>query len=77
MRDLYSKVAQVLTESNNGVDTITMTTPLFIRCLEFAREDAKRDIDLHKFTENILKLNRTITSDDYDSLFNDIEKERK
>ena len=40
----------------NPEDKITVDVPLFIRLLEYAREDAKSDMDLHKVTENILKL---------------------
>jgi len=38
-------------EETDAVDTITMDVPLFIRMLEYAREDAKTDIDLHDVTE--------------------------
>jgi hypothetical protein len=40
----------------NETDTISLTVPLFIRMLEFAKEDAKTDMDLHKATENILDM---------------------
>ena len=33
-------------EEKNPIDTITMDVPLFIRMMEFAREDAKSDLDL-------------------------------
>jgi hypothetical protein len=46
-------------------------TPLFIRSLEWAREDAKSDMALHKFTENALrKRKNTLTMKDYGSLVN-------
>jgi hypothetical protein len=32
----------------NPKDTITVDVPLFIRLLEYAREDAKTDMDLHR-----------------------------
>jgi len=44
------------TEKNNKVDTITMDVPLFIRLLEYAREDAQTDMDLHNVAENAIKL---------------------
>lgn len=40
----------------NPKDTIKLDVPLFIRLLEYAREDAKTDMDLHKVTENIIQL---------------------
>ena len=41
---------------NNTNDKIIMDVPLFIRMLEYAREDAKTDMDLHVATENALEL---------------------
>jgi hypothetical protein len=53
-------------------DIICMSTPLFIRALEFAREDAKDDEALHTFTERALALHakgaETISMDEYASL---------
>lgn len=39
-------------------EQVVMTTPLFIRLLEYAREDAKTDMDLHKVAENVQDLVR-------------------
>lgn len=51
------------------MDKITMDVPLFIRLLEFAREDAKDDMELHTMTENALKLgDKTLTMEDYDKV---------
>jgi hypothetical protein len=54
--------------SSNPLDIIKMDVPLFIRMLEFAREDAKNDVELHKVTEQILLLLKTkpsLSIDDY------------
>jgi hypothetical protein len=40
----------------NPRDIITVDVPLFIRLLEYAREDAQSDMDLHDLTENIISL---------------------
>jgi hypothetical protein len=51
------------------MDKITMDVPLFIRLLEFAREDAKDDMELHTLTENALKLgDKTLTMQDYQEI---------
>jgi hypothetical protein len=53
------------------VDTITMDVPLFIRMLEFAREDASTDMDLHDVAENAISLNKEkefLSMEDYDSI---------
>jgi ABC-type transporter Mla MlaB component len=53
----------------NPVDSATVDVPLLIRLLEFAREDAKTDMDLHHVTENIIRLSATgkmLTMSDYE-----------
>lgn len=40
----------------NPTDKITMDIPLFIRMMEYAREDAKTDMDLHNVTERAIQL---------------------
>ncbi len=58
-------------EQFNPSDKITLDVPLFIRLLEYAREDAKTDMDLHNVAEKAISLSeteRTLTMNDYDSL---------
>jgi hypothetical protein len=43
----------------NPTDKLTLDVPLFIRLLEYAKEDAKTDMDLHTATENALALSET------------------
>ena len=55
----------------NPTDKLTIDVPLFIRLLEYAKEDAKTDVDLHTATENALALSetgKTLTMDDYDTI---------
>ena len=55
----------------NPVDEIRMDVPLFMRCLEFAREDAQDDADLHHLVEKAVELSKdgkTLTMDNYDEL---------
>jgi len=55
----------------NPTDKLTLDIPLFIRLLEYAKEDAKTDVDLHKATENALALSetgKTLTIADYDTI---------
>jgi hypothetical protein len=59
-------------EEKNPIDTITMDVPLFIRMMEFAREDAKSDLDLHDVAEKAIELSnegRTLTMSDYETMF--------
>lgn len=66
----------ILTEEQseeNPTDTVTMDIPLLIRLLEYAREDAKSDVDLHSVTENMIGMsgqNKILTMDDYDAIVN-------
>jgi hypothetical protein len=58
-------------KSNNPEDKISMDVPLFIRMLEYAREDAKTDMDLHDVTEKATALSatgRTLTMSDYNKI---------
>lgn len=41
------------------IDSITVDIPLFLRLLEYAREDAKTDMDLHVVTQNAQELSKT------------------
>lgn len=55
----------------NPRDIISVDVPLFIRLLEYAREDASADIDLHDVAENAISLaasGKTLTMADYSSL---------
>ncbi len=53
----------------NPEDKIVVDVPLFIRLLEFSREEAKDDQQLHFVTDRLLKLHQqgieTLTMDDY------------
>ena len=55
----------------NPSDKVTVDIPLFIRLLEYAREDAKTDMDLHNVAEKAIaasETGKTLTMADYDSL---------
>ena len=58
-------------EETNPADTIKMDIPLFIRMMEYAREDAQTDMDLHSVTEKLVSLsktNQTLTMQDYEKV---------
>ena len=63
-------------QEKDPVDTITMDVPLFVRMLEYAREDAKDDMDLHDVTEkaNLLGKERGILQmEDYNEIIGTTE----
>jgi hypothetical protein len=58
-------------KEEDKVDTITMDVPLFIRMLEYSREDAAEDMDLHDITEKAISLNKEkgiLSMEDYDTI---------
>lgn len=64
---LTNSIAKVIGEAVEP-DNITMSVPLFIRCLEWAKEDAKNDVELHQMTERALMMGKLLTTDDYEKL---------
>jgi hypothetical protein len=62
----------------NPRDIITVDVPLFIRLLEYAREDAQTDMDLHDVAENIIRLSetgKTLSMNDYDTIVDSTPEE--
>jgi len=62
----------------NPADKITVDVPLFIRLLEYAREDAKTDMDLHNVAENAIALSetgKTLTMAQYDEIVKNPQQE--
>lgn len=58
-------------KEKNPIDVIMMDVPLMIRLLEYAREDAKEDVDLHNIAENLIELSKNgkvLNMDDYSSI---------
>lgn len=71
-RDAAIKKAQAVKEETNPMDVVAMDVPLLIRMMEFAREDAKSDLDLHDVAEKAIALSgegRTLTMSDYGTIF--------
>jgi hypothetical protein len=63
--------AKDLWEATNKPDKIVVDIPLFIRLLEYAREDAKTDMDLHNVAENAIRLSetgKTLSMTDYNKI---------
>ena len=61
----------------NPKDTITVDVPLFIRLLEYAREDAKTDMDLHDVAERAINLStegECLGMESYDSIVGQSEQ---
>ncbi len=48
-------IDQGIGEDQDKIDTVEMDVPFLIRALEYAREDAKDDLDLHNVVERMLQ----------------------
>jgi hypothetical protein len=73
----YLKKNLLEAKEEDAVDTITMDIPLFLRMLEYAREDAKQDLDLHDVTEKANKLGKErgiLQMDDYEEIVGTAEE---
>ena len=73
-RNAAIKKAMAVKEEMNPMDVVAMDVPLLIRMMEFAREDAKSDLDLHDIAEKAIALSsegRTLTMSDYGAIFSD------
>ena len=73
VQEFFSKeVNEVETKISEDIpDIIAVDVPLFIRLLEFAREDAGDDMDLHEVAERAIeavKARGVLSMDDYDTL---------
>ena len=69
--EAYLSSRKQMKEAFNPTDTIKMDVPLFLRMLEYAREDAKTDMDLHDVTEMATSLSgggKILTMSDYDTI---------
>jgi hypothetical protein len=80
--NLTGFVKQSMSEAKKEdvVDTITMDIPLFIRMLEYSREDASEDMDLHDVTEKAITLGKErgiLQMDDYDEIIGAAENAPK
>ena len=72
----YAPMENAVNEEENPIDKITMDIPLFVRMMEYAREDAKDDMDLHQVTARAIQLMQqhdALDMNSYDTIINDQE----
>lgn len=71
IKEAIRKALMEPTTKENPTDVASLDVPLLIRIMEYAKEDAQTDMDLHKVAENIIELSkqgRTLTMDDYSNI---------
>ena len=73
-KTLYQKITSEEVDEDK-VDTVTMDIPLLLRMMEFAREDAQEDMDLHDVAERMIAMSKDgpLSMDDYDSIVGSVE----
>jgi len=70
------ETSEEVTEDTNPEDKICVDVPLFIRLMEYAREDAKTDMDLHRVTERLTAMSasgKTLDMSNYDAVTGTVE----
>ena len=74
-KTLYQKVTSEEVEENDVVDTVTLDVPLLLRIMEYAREDAQEDMDLHDVAERMITMSKDgpLSMDDYDAIVSSSE----
>ena len=80
-KEIADRISDPMPGVHEGVgekrDTVEFDIPTFIRMLEYAREDAKDDMDLHDVAEKAIELSQdgdVLTMDDYNAIVGDIEE---
>ena len=71
IKEAIRKALMEPTAKENPTDIASLDIPLLIRIMEYAKEDAQTDMDLHKVAENIIELSkqgRTLTMEDYSNI---------
>lgn len=73
-----AKAKKLAENEEDVVDTVTLDIPLFIRMLEYAKEDAQTDMDLHDVAEKAIALNKSkemLSMEDYNTIIGDSNNE--
>jgi hypothetical protein len=71
LSSIVETINEVNPSSEDVIDTVTLDVPLFIRMLEYAKEDAADDMALHDLAEKTIALNKEkgiLSMEDYDTL---------
>lgn len=80
-RDVKNELIREFQEFKNaGInkpDSIKVDVPLLIRLLEYAREDANTDMDLHNVAEKLIQMSetgQTLTMDQYEDIVGQLDE---
>lgn len=65
------------TEAVNPTDRVTMDVPLLLRIMEYSKEDAKTDMDLHHVVEKLVELSangQALNMDNYNDIVGSVQE---
>jgi len=71
------ELAGIEGHDENPKDVISMDVPLFIRLLEWAKEDSETDMQLHKVAENLVAMSaegKTLSMEEYENALKGTEQ---
>lgn len=73
VREVLNRLGRDLSEQTefNPTDTVKLDIPLLLRILEYSKEDAETDLDLHFVAQNLIELGasgQTLTMQDYEKI---------
>ena len=74
---LDSKIRKRIHREDDEIDAVTLDIPLFLRLLEYAKEDAKSDMDLHNVTEKAIELSKqggTLSMNHYSDIVGNVDE---
>lgn len=77
VKKISPQTKKKLKEETEGVDSVTLDVPLFIRLMEFAREDAADDVALHKVAEKLVGMaeeGQSLSMSDYESIVGQLDE---
>ena len=66
------------TAQSNPVDKVTMDVPLLLRIMEYSKEDAKTDMDLHHVVEKLISLSsdgQPLNMDHYEQIVGSVSEQ--
>ena len=72
------ELAGIEGHNENPKDVLSMDVPLFIRLLEWAKEDSQTDMQLHKVAENLVAMTsegKTLSMEDYEAALKGTEQQ--
>jgi hypothetical protein len=72
-----TETTEMVEEIKNPTDRVTMDVPLLLRIMEYSKEDAKTDMDLHHVVEKLIELSssgQTLNMNHYNDIMSSLSE---